>query len=387
MSKRILFVDDEESVLRGLRRTMLEMEDEWEMEFASSGETALQVLKNQDFDVIVSDMRMPEMDGSELLQKVAEGYPDIVRIVLSGHSDMELIMKAVGPTHQYLSKPCSAESLNEVLEQAFSIRGLLSNDRLKSLVSRLKDIPSMPMLYKKVILEMQSPDFRLARIGEIISRDAGMTTKVLQMVNSSFFGLGVKVSDPAHAAKLLGADILKSLILSIKIFSEFKGTQKQQKYIECLSNHSLQVALLAKKIAAHENADKSEMSDAFVAGITHDIGKMILIQNLPVEYEACLTRAQEQSTTELAAEYEILGSSHMEVGAYLTGLWGLPANIVNAVAYHHRPSKCSETQFSPLTAIHIANSLIIKQPLDEPYLEGLGLLQHLPEWEKIFTDA
>ncbi|MFQ5649735.1 MAG: response regulator [bacterium] len=121
MSTRILFVDDDANVLRGLRRAMFEMSDEWEMAFANSGKDALSTLEKEGFDVIVSDMRMPEMDGAELLQEVSRRYPHMVRIILSGQADKEAIIKSVQPTHQYLAKPCDIRQLNEIVAQSVTV--------------------------------------------------------------------------------------------------------------------------------------------------------------------------------------------------------------------------------------------------------------------------
>ncbi len=378
--KRILFVDDDPNVLHGIERILFEMEDEWETAFAGSGRQALEFLQQEPFDVIVSDMRMPEMDGAELLSIVSERFPHMARIVLSGQSDLDLIVKSVKPAHQYLAKPCTADKLNETLMRAFAVRDLLADPMLLALVSKLTSVPSMPVLYHEVMLEMQSPDFRLTRIGEIISQDAGMTAKVLQLVNSAFFGLAVNVTSPVQAAKMLGADILRGLILTVKIFSEFKGTPQQARMMSQMSEHCLLVASLAREVARFEGQSKDIVGDAFIAGVTHDIGKLILAQNLPEEFEKVCAYARENRVASVDAEREMLGSTHPQVGAYLMGLWGLPAAIVDAVAFHHQPSLASSAAFSPLTATHIANCLISDEPMDRPYLEQLSLADHLDDW-------
>ncbi|MEO7650489.1 MAG: response regulator, partial [Bryobacteraceae bacterium] len=104
--KQLLFVDDEPKVLEGLKRSLRPMREDWNMSFVTSGAEALQTLEQAPFDVIVSDMRMPVMDGAQLLNEVRQRFPQVVRIVLSGQSDKELIYQSIAATHQYLDKPC-----------------------------------------------------------------------------------------------------------------------------------------------------------------------------------------------------------------------------------------------------------------------------------------
>ena len=115
---RVLFVDDEPNVLRGLRRMLRNMRNEWHTEFVEGGQKALDLLEGYEFDVIISDMRMPGINGVDLLRKVMESHPEMVRIILSGQSDEELIRETVGVTHHFLSKPCSPDVLRSMVREA-----------------------------------------------------------------------------------------------------------------------------------------------------------------------------------------------------------------------------------------------------------------------------
>src|SRR5271168_4540910 len=118
MKKRILFVDDDKFALNGMDRSLRSMRDEWEMEFVGGGNQALLRMDEAAFDVIVSDMRMPGMNGAELLNEVMKRHPKTVRLILSGYADHDLIMKCVGSTHQYLAKPCDAKTLKMTVQRA-----------------------------------------------------------------------------------------------------------------------------------------------------------------------------------------------------------------------------------------------------------------------------
>lgn len=379
--------------MQGLQRMLHSMRSEWDLEYANSAFEALRKLEKSDFHVVVSDMRMPKMDGAEFLSLVKTKYPKVIRFILSGHSDKELIMKSIGATHQYLTKPCDAETLKNTLTRALTLRNLLGDDHLKGLVSHLKTLPSLPTLYLQLLKELQSPDTTMTRVGEIISKDVGMTAKILQLVNSSFFGLSRHVSTPEHAAKLLGAEIIKAVVLTVQIFSKFENALQSGLQLEKLINHSIAVGALAQKIALGEGLDSKLSDNAFIAGILHDAGKLILAENLPEKYNKAMALARFKKISVIDAEREIFGVTHAEVGAYLIGLWGLPDNIVEALAFHHRPTTCLDAAFNPLTAVHAANAIYYEMnpehndgtasELDMEYLQTLGLQNRLPIWREL----
>ena len=393
MKKRILFVDDQPKLLRGIRRSLFEMTSEWDMEFADSGQKALEVLEKAPFDAIVSDMRMPGMDGADLLKEIAKRFPSSIRIILSGYSDEKMIMKSIGQTHQFLAKPLNGKELQETLARAFALRDILTDTKLKTLISDLRSLPSLPTLYQELMLELQSPDVTMQKLGEIISRDIGMTAKMMQLVNSAFFGLPIHVFDPMHAAKLLGPVILRALVLSVQVFSKFDRVVSCGLSIEKFTNHSLAVASVAKNIAISENQSKKIADNALIAGLLHDVGKLILAQNLPETYNKNTACAKDKNITISEAEQSTIGVTHAEVGAYLLGLWGLPDDIVEAVAFHHRPLSWVDKSFSALTAVHVAD--VLEHEFDEgkndaphstinlEYLDKLGLTNQVSEWQEI----
>lgn len=196
MKKSVLFVDDETNILDGLRRMLITMKSEWDMTFVNSGSAALEFLSKKHVDIIVTDMRMPEMDGVELLTQVQSKFPGVIRIILSGHSDKTMIMKSVKLAHQFLTKPCPAEKIKDTINSAYSMLKILKNEDVKSMVSRIDSLPSLPDTYLKVVDEMNSEDCSVAKVGALISSDVGMSANVLKLVNSSFFGFSNHISSP-----------------------------------------------------------------------------------------------------------------------------------------------------------------------------------------------
>jgi len=389
--KRILFVDDEPKVLQGLQRMLHSMREEWDLDTAESGEEALDKLGRAPCDVIVTDMRMPGMDGAQLLTEVMERHPQIVRIILSGQSDQETIMRSIGPTHQYLSKPCDTGTLKATIDRACALQGVLGNTALRQLISKMQSLPSLPALYTEVLRALQVPDPDLEKIGWIIAQDVAMTAKILHLVNSAFFGFYSNVTHPSRAITILGLDKLRSLVLSIHIFSQFNQERLNHFDVDGLWRHSLHVGQCAKEIAHRVNPDNLLGEQAFMAGMLHDAGKLILISNLPVDYNQACLLAREQKRPLEEAERMIFNASHAEIGAYLFGLWGLANPVLEAIAYHHRPLQCSSPGFTPLTAVYAANALVhaiddnapVQLTLDQEYLSFAQTADRTMEWHSL----
>jgi putative nucleotidyltransferase with HDIG domain len=331
--KRILFVDDEPRVLQGLERMLYSLRKEWSMVFVSSGRQALELLAESDFDVLVTDMRMPGMTGGELLEQVVSLHPQVVRMVLSGTADQEITLHSVGLAHQYLAKPCDVKVLRTTVERALSLRLILDDPQLKRLIAGIRSLPSVPAIYFKLVESLRSPDSSAASIGAIIAQDPGMTAKILQLVNSAFFGLKRRIADPVEAVIYVGVDVVRSLALTSAVFSHFDSKSNPGFRIEELRDHSVAVATLARQIAKSMALSTLATDDAFAGGLMHDIGKLVLGCNFPDRYREVMNEQDPGSIRE--AETRIFGANHPAVGGYLLWLWGLPESVTEIVICHH----------------------------------------------------
>lgn len=390
--RRILFVDDEPRLLQGLRRMLHKLRDEWDMEFVQSGQEALELLDQKEFDVIVSDMRMPGMDGAELLKRVRDRHPQVARIILSGQSDDKIILRSVEPAHQYLSKPCDAATIKSTIERTLALRTLVSNDALQTLVTRMESLPCLPSIYTELMEELGSPSPSIKKIGQIISSDVGMTAKILQLVNSAFFGISHHISGPVQAVNLLGLQTIRALVLVVRVFSQFQGNKEVERLVAQMWKHSIAVGSIAKAIASAEDAAREVLDNAFMAGLLHDVGKLVLATNFPEQYAGVTKLVEQKDISAVSAEEETFGAAHPELGAYLLGLWGLPDAIVEAVAFHHRPSDSLAVEFASLTAVHVANALehqarsgkgCVEGEIDLSHLGEIGLSDRLDAWRAI----
>jgi len=392
MMTRVLFVDDEQRVLDGLRRQLRGLRDEWEMEFCGSGAEALALMNEAPVDVVVSDMKMPGMNGAELLTRVSHEHPETVRIVLSGHADREAILKSVGPAHQYLAKPCEPEVVRATISRACALRRILRDENLKTLVSKIDALPSLPSLYLEITSALQDENTSLAAIGKLIGMDIGMSAQVLKVVNSAFFGIKREVADVTTAISYLGLDTIKALVLSAGVFKQFEGQELELFSLEGLWSHSQRTAHLARALAKAEGFEKEQIDQTFVSGMMHDVGKLVLIAGVPELYQQVLHRTEQGGTTS-EAEREILGANHGELGGYLMGLWGLPDPVVEGVAYHVSPGSFPVDEISQITIVHAADAFaghpweqgldLASHPLDEDYLTRIGALDRVPEWGQV----
>lgn len=393
MKKRLLFVDDDPMVLSGLRRSLHNMRETWDMHFVDSAAAALQELEKDHYDAIVSDMRMPLMDGADLLDQVKQRYPEMVRMILSGQSSQEAVFRSISPAHQFLSKPCDLGELSNRLNQAFAMRDLLANEALKTVISRLRSLPSLPALYDELTAALRSEDSSLAQIAKIISKDVGMAAKILQLANSAFLGTSGRVSSLSQALTLIGNETVRTLALSVHVFSQFDGNPKVAANLPALWDHSVAVSTLAQRIASSESCPKSMLEECFTAGLLHDLGKVVLLAELPQDYlKICMTSPREGT----GLERDLLGCTHAEVGAYLMSIWGLPFPLVHAVAYHHHPKESAESGFSPLTAVHVADAIVSEADtsalnhdvtLDHEYLARIGVGDREGGWRGLYQPA
>jgi HD-like signal output (HDOD) protein len=379
MSIRIVFVDDELNILQAMRRSFHGMREEWNMEFVSSGAAALESLAKAPADVIVSDMRMPGMDGWQLLAEVKKLYPQTVRLVLSGQADPSSVMRAVGTAQLYLAKPCESGALKAAIVQTQMLRQLLSNDQLALLAGGVGMLPSAPAAFQEILACLQNPAASLADAAQIIGRDVAMVANIMKLVNSAFFGSRRPITTTDRAVAYLGMDTLGALVLGHGVFQSGVATGIAGFNLEKLWQHSLQTGMAARAIAFSENFPAAKADEAFLAGVLHDVGKVVFA-----------TKAAALSSGASAVDMAQMEAHHAEVGAYLLGLWGFPNLIVEAVAFHHTPSLASEKGLGLSGIVHIADRLVhLKSEnrsgssdtgVQAGFLEGLALGHCLPKW-------
>jgi len=389
--KTILFVDDEQNIIDGLRRMLRPLRHEWRVALANSGPEALEILEKADFDVIVSDMRMPGMDGAQLLTLVKERHPDIVRIILSGFTEIGQAMRAIGVAHQFLSKPCSPEILKAIIQRAVDLRERLNADPVRRAIGDIDGLPPLPETFRRLREALITEDVDLDHVASIVEEDASLTSKLLQLVNSSLFGLARPVKNMHEATNFLGITLLRDLTLTTETFRTFEKFTFPKGF--SLSRHMAH-STLAAQIAREIAGGRGPGDEAFLAGMLHDLGTLVMATKMPEAFEEIAQVCATTGEPRFLVERRILGTNHAEIGAYLLGLWGLPDSIVEATAFHHEPALLPHTDLSLLEIVHVATSLadefdtseelaVPEAPLailDLAHLKTVGAYDQLESW-------
>ncbi|MFK5985985.1 MAG: response regulator [Pseudomonadota bacterium] len=330
----ILFVDDEHNILMGFKRSLRHMRKTWEMLFANSAQEALDIMQQTAINIIVSDMLMPDMDGYQLLKVVSKQYPATIRIILSGQTSRGSYQRAIFTAHQVLSKPCATDILIHTLEKSVKLSRILSNKDVKNTINKIVSLPALPDIYTKLINELESKTASVKTVANIVVQDFAISTKVLQLVNSAFFGLSVKVSSIEYAVQLLGIETINSLVLETSIFSTIDKEIFNRFKLQEVWEHSLFSASVVRKIIKQEKITKDTAEKAILVSLLHHVGKLVLASQMTDEYYPVFLNANNKDGLALLqAEKQAFGYTHTDIGAYLLGIWGFPLEVVEAVAF------------------------------------------------------
>jgi len=360
---------------------------QWNFFYPNTQTEALELLTRVPMDVMIVDIRFPDQSGIDLLTRTQKALPHVVRIAIAEQKNVVDHLRKSGLAQQFLGKNFDGPGLKSTILRALTLGDLLRHNMLQRLISQVHVLPSLPSLYLQIADELNNPDPTAERVGQIIAQDISLTAKVLQIVNSAYFGLPYQVADPAQATTLLGLEAIRDLVLSIKVFSTFDQLKIRHLGLTRLWHHSVMVGVLSRIVARAITPDKNTNNQSFVAGLLHDIGKLVLAENLPMKYHAAMGLATQKRIELYQAEEEIFGATHAQVGAYLLWLWNLPDPVITATAYHHVPAPLAPNGFSVVTTVHLANTFNYEMStssnkwavphLDIAYLTQLGIAHRL----------
>jgi HD-like signal output (HDOD) protein len=393
--KRILFVDDDSNALDAVGRLLRPLRNEWTLAFASGGPQAIAMLQQEAFDVVVTDMRMPVVDGKALLAHVHDKHPQVVRIVLSGQTELSSAVGVVPFAHQFLNKPCKPEDLKSAIERVGKVRDLLSSERIRGVIGAVDKLPSPPTVYARLTQALLRADVSIDEVTAIMESDPAMCAKLLHLVNSSFFGSGRRTTSVRDAISYLGTTMVRNLVTSVSVVDVLPTSRLPAGFCpERIGRECQLVAALARSIM---KGNRMRADEAFSAGLLHEVGQLILAAHEPDLLEYVYSHATSLGEPLHVVEQQDYGLTHAEVGAYLLALWGLPWSIVEGVAGHHCAPALSSGTLDVLDAVYLANALVeevmparsdgasrtTSVGLDPAYLARLGVSAKLPEWQRV----
>jgi len=367
---RVLLVDDEPLILRAMER-VLRRESAFRTVVCTGGAEALTLLDAAPVDIIVSDLNMPGMDGITLLEQVRDRHPGVARFVLSGHSPHTDALRAAAVAHQFLAKPFNSDRLRQTIARVMSLRAAVADHDARVQTTWLRNLPPMPRIFGAITMALEDRNASTRNIAALVEQDIGLATKVLQIVNGAFFGLGQRVTGVEKAVMLLGTNLVRSLVLAQEIFRAFAASGLGKR-AERLQEHSLRAAALARRISDN----RAEGETAFTAALLHDVGRLVLMS----------LEDKRRGAAESTAD-------HADVAACLLALWGIPDEIVDAVDHHHRPARAPLPSRRLAALVHVVDVLekelageTPETPLDEALLQEMGMADKLDRWRQLATE-
>jgi HD-like signal output (HDOD) protein len=226
------------------------------------------------------------------------------------------------------------------------------------IVESIKELPSLPSIVTRLVEVVNSPDSSANDAAQLIEKDPALTSKMLRLANSAFYGIPRSISSISSAVVILGFNTIRSIALSATIMKIFAADGKKMPF-DCnrFWRHSIVCAMTAKNIAQHYIATMNlDPEAAFCAGILHDIGKLIFMLYLPVEYAKTLEYSSTHHVAVIDAENEILGMSHAQIGSIIADKWALPLDLEYGLVFHHAPERADRVQ-ELVTVVHLADVL------------------------------
>lgn len=380
----VLFVVDDPASLLGLRHSMAKQASEWDMRFFHTVEEALASMSERPFDVVVADMSGDSLSGAELLALVQYQHPRVVRVLLAGEGDENAVSRSAGVAHRILRKPCDATELRFAIERVFALEQRLSDPDLQAMVGEVGELPRPSDAVIRLNDAMASDDASIDAIAGVIADDINMTTKLLQVVNSAFFGLNHHITDVREATAYLGLNAVRDLVVANEMLRTFETVSPQvQALVDELHEHAIAVAHFARELMTN----RQHASEAYVAGLLHDIGLLLLASKMPERFLELQVQTMRSNLPLREVELEVIGAHHSDLGALLLDMWGLPSEIVEAVACHHDAQSVASTGIDAMHAVHIADVVVSNRcegdvlrwkcdgELDAEYLEEMGVAE------------
>jgi HD-like signal output (HDOD) protein len=387
-SKRIVFITGSADHSDRIKKLVRDLGDEWTPIFAANAAEALVLLgEGQPVNAMVAEPEQWEREENNLLVELKQKFPSVAPVSFSlpppGAEATPLPPLKPGRS---LANANDIGSLGVVIDRSTELRRLLDNDSVRQLVNEIDRVPSLPTTYLALMQAASKPASTVTDFVQIIQSDPGTSVRVLQLVNSSLFGLKSKVTSVQQAVNHLGLDLLKGLIASAHVFSAIDGSPTKVVSVERCQLYSLRVGRLAQAMLTGRPASE----DALTAGLLHNIGELVLAVERPQQFAAVVQRCTETGESRMTVERAVFGATHAEVGAQLLMGWGIPFSIVEVAAYHHEPERVSGGDVEVLAAVHSADALLGILTCGEPpgtlnrqFLERAGFAQQLPRWREL----
>jgi HD-like signal output (HDOD) protein len=351
---RILLVDDDHLLVKALLRSIRLQRPHWRLTPVNSGEAAIVEMAQDSFDLILTDMQMPGIDGTGVLTWARELQPEAIRVILSGHAPQRRILESEGDYHRFLTKPVDPTRLVDIIESFIRHHPDPFRREARAMVVKLERIPSLRNNLDAIGMLLAEGRSSIRAVAEIVAQDLGLALQVLKLVNSGYLPGERPITDIVQAVEFLGFEQIGELIRNRGEDSFTAEGEGPGPLLAGLWAHSLQIGSMASSLVYRETGDEACAAEAFTAGLFHDVGIAVLA-NLPeLGYGQIPLEPATAGAGVIEAERSHCGTDHAEVGAELLHLWGLPEPFIQAVRSHHNP-RLPEHETLVSLALHVAH--------------------------------
>lgn len=371
--KKILFVEPQ-AAQQKIYETALEPEkQDWLLLFASNAEEAFQFINNSSIDIIVTGYHLPDQSGICLLEEIQEIHPEIIRFLLIDTSEKHEFRSLVNAAHQIILKPLETKTLTSTINKALMLRSKINDPEILRILGNINALPSLPRVFQKLSTILRRSTVSLHEVANLITQDIVLSAKVLKLAHSELFNLHQPTQDIASIVPLLGNSAVSSLVFSQTIFNTFDDNAFSESIFEMINRHSCKYSSFASHLLSDRNAKQEIIEQSIFCGIVHDLGNLVLARYAPEKWKHLQVESEKGEKTEVELEKEIMGITHSDIIAYLLAIWGFSDEQIAALAFHHTPSKTTESEFGLLGALHIAEYCYTddaqKCDIDMDYLE------------------
>lgn len=378
MERTILLVDDEEYVLTALRRSL--RREGWNILAASDGVLGMRLLQANKVDLVIADMRMPGMDGGAFLDKVRQYHPQVLRVIMTGYTERESVRRIFcqAEAHDMLAKPWDDQELRQLLHELLDHRAEIETHGLQELISRVTPLPVLPQVFSEIAALLDGREEpAIEQVAAAVLREPAVCAKLLQVSNATFFGQRRRVDTVSRAIAVLGLGLTKDLVLASSIFEVLQAPTCEGISYDRLWRHALGCGLVARRLAEVQGQRAEIREAAMLSCMLHDIGKLAMAKAAPAAYAQVARLIETQGLRTAAAERQVLGTTHAEMGGHLARGWNLPLPIVDTVRCHSDTDLKAKPSYL-LSSVHLADYCTHRLGLaDNPAAPPAGLVDPL----------
>jgi response regulator RpfG family c-di-GMP phosphodiesterase len=378
LNSKILFVDDEENILSSLKRGFLF--SPFEVLTANNPKQALELLAQERIDVVISDFRMPEMDGMQFLKSVKEKFPSVVRIIISGYIDRNILIRSLtnGWASTFFTKPWDNKTLEKKILRILKSKREIKED-VFTIINNAYDLPTCSMEYNKLFPLMEKKQVT-AELVTIIRADPVLSIKVLHIANSIFLGEREVIS-VKEALELLHPSILNEIFISTKHVRDLKWPEINIKILKDIYINSILIQKYALQLYNYKFG-QPDIKNLPTLGIIHDIGKIVQLVYFPNQFSKALAYSSEhpeKSFTRCEAELDFKDATHAIIGRFFLDLLNLPDSILKTISIMHSQDayNCAEEKWA--CVLNLLEDMIVQ--LRRQRHENVQIALEFKKWE------